>query len=505
MNIIINIIAFILVIQLVIMKLFGISNFDYFSFIKNVFFCIIFINIFCKFKSKNNLFPWNTKTLYKNYLLLLIIPVVYIFQYLVYPTYLGQDILALPATIPGHLSINMQKLQNPQMHQQFLKDAHIDLNDTKYNFWYEYYHFIYDNNVYYFWLNRPGKFDELLNCLCYKVNLDINDRELILQTTIPKESYKSYSVNNYHISEINTYKLKYKLVINMINRIKKIYITIGSLNIVINGKITNKDHYGGIAVINAYIPITKIYKTAGVSDIYPYEMLNDTFAISDATISINNVEKKGLVWFDIYVGNGYYYMTNYLWTMNYSKNWNIFILFYTDYPYKGLVVSFFYDKKSKTTIESSNFWPNNNLNKLSTGTFADINVFNTRLTDNIFKYSVNYESPKIKCNIQSKRVIKALDNFPLYERLSKNKNYGKGEEVHTIAEQLRYDEFCGKSFVNIEYDGIIYQEESITVIDGVSWQPGKSGPDGYKKRDKDFWTGTFYVEHPNRDKLNGKL
>ena len=44
----------------------------------------------------------------------------------------------------------------------------------------------------------------------------------------------------------------------------------------------------------------------------------------------------------------------------------------------------------------------------------EINVFNTRLTDNIFKYSVNYESPKIKCNIQSKKVIKALDNFPLY-------------------------------------------------------------------------------------------
>ena len=72
-------------------------------------------------------------------------------------------------------------------------------------------------------------------------------------------------------------------------------------------------------------------------------------------------------------------------------------------------------------------------------------------------------------------------------------------------EQLRYDEFGGTSQVELHYKGNTYQEKSYTVIDGVSWQPGKTGPDGYAKRKDSFFKQTFYVEHPDRDRLNGKL
>ena len=84
----------------------------------------------------------------------------------------------------------------------------------------------------------------------------------------------------------------------------------------------------------------------GISDIYPYEYFNDTYVISNSDITINGVLTKNYVsWFDVYSGTDYHYMTNYIWFMNYSENWNIFILFYKDYPYdtgeRPLVVSFF--------------------------------------------------------------------------------------------------------------------------------------------------------------------
>ena len=422
-----------------------------------------------------------------------------------YPSYVGQDILALPFTTIGYLTTNLQKLQNENMYNKFLHDASIDLNDTNYNFWYEYYNFSYDNFMYYFWLNRPGKYDEYLNCLCYYVDLNTGIRKILLQTQFPKEDYKSTIENETKISEISNHKLNYKLIINMKTRKKLVNIKFDALDVTIEGYITMRDNYSGILVTNEYIPITNLIRVAGISDTYPYELMNDTVAISDCKVIVNGISHEGISWFDVYVGNGYYYMTNYLWTMNYTENWNVFILFYTEYPYKGLVVSFFYNKKLDKTIECGNFWPNNNTNKMLTGTTAEIDVFDTRLTTNDFKYEVNYNSPKIKCRVKSKYIFKALDNFPLYERLSDNKDYGKGEELHRVAEQLRYDEFAGRSEVYLEYDNKVYNEESKTVIDGVSWQPGKTGPDGYKKRDDNFFNEIFYVEHPNSDELNGKL
>jgi len=502
MNTILNIFLIVAVIQYIIMKIFEINNFDIFSYTKNLIFAIILLSVFTKQKLK---IKHLNKILNKGYSLLLIIPIIYLIQYLYYPSYVGQDILALPFTTIGYLTTNLQKLQNENMYNKFLHDASIDLNDTNYNFWYEYYNFSYDNFMYYFWLNRPGKYDEYLNCLCYYVDLNTGIRKILLQTQFPKEDYKSTIENETKISEISNHKLNYKLIINMKTRKKFVNIKFDALDVTIDGYITMRDNYSGILVTNEYIPITNLLRVAGISDTYPYELMNDTVAISDCKVNVNGISHVGISWFDVYVGNGYYYMTNYLWTMNYTENWNVFILFYTDYPYKGLVVSFFYNKKLDKTIECGNFFPNNNRNKMLTGTTAEIDVFDTRLTTNDFKYEVNYNSPKIKCRVKSKYIFKALDNFPLYERLSDNKDYGKGEELHRVAEQLRYDEFAGRSEVYLEYDNKVYNEESKTVIDGVSWQPGKTGPDGYKKRDDNFFNEIFYVEHPNSDELNGKL
>ena len=118
--------------QLVLMKLYDLKKFDIFSLLRNL---IVFFAI-------------TTSVKYKRYTNLLIIPIMYFIKYN-YPSYLGQDILAFPITLPWHIAMNLQKVQTLQMKKNFLDDAHISLNDYKYNFWYEYYNFVHGEDVYY--------------------------------------------------------------------------------------------------------------------------------------------------------------------------------------------------------------------------------------------------------------------------------------------------------------------------------------------------------------------
>ena len=477
------------IVQLILKSLYRIPYFSIVSYIKNVFFAFVLIISFGL----------------KKYEWLFTIPIIYGLQYILYPSYIGQDILAFPATIGGYCLANLQVLQNDKSHQQFLNDAHISLNDKKINFWYEYYHFIFDNTIYYFWLNRPGKHDEKLNCMLYNVNIQTGERDMILETQIPKSAYNSYKEKDIAYSEVNSEEIQYRLRISFIDKKKEVYIQTRGIIIKIIGIIECADNYSGLVVFNQFIPVTKMPRIASVSDAYPNELMNDTFAISDALITINNEKKQGIAWFDIYSGNGYYYMTNYIWTMNHTKHWNIFILFYSSPPYNTFMVYFIFDKITKKTITCGNTWINNNINDMLTGVNGNIELYGTQVQDKEIKYSVSFKSPQIQCMIHGVNIHKALDNIPLYKRLTPGKNYGKGEEIHTVMEQLRYDEFGGTSQVELQYNGKIYREKSYTVIDGVSWQPGKTGPDGYAKRNKSFFSKPFYVEHPDRDRLNGKL
>ena len=86
---------------------------------------------------------------------------------------------------------------------------------------------------------------------------------------------------------------------------KKVTIKIKNLDVYIDGKITMSDNYCGVVVADEFLPITKMVKLAGITDHFPYERPNDTVMISDANITINGVTKKGVTWFDIYIGNGF--------------------------------------------------------------------------------------------------------------------------------------------------------------------------------------------------------
>ena len=75
------------------------------------------------------------------------------------------------------------------------------------------------------------------------------------------------------------------------------------------------------------------------------------------------------------------------------KSWYIFILFYCDYPYKGLAVTFFFNRAENKCIECSNFWPTSNFNTLAR---ADALILINRLIDKTFKYETHYKTPILK-------------------------------------------------------------------------------------------------------------
>lgn len=495
----------IILLQVIIMKIYDISEFNIYSLVKNIGFTIIIYMIFCKQKGFYKKF---FKTFYKKHIILLIIPLLYLFHYICYPTYVGQDLYVFPLTMLGHLSNNLQKIQNQYIGNKLLTETYIDLDDTKWNFWYEYMHFFVDDIQYCFVINRPGKFDDYILVSLHILNINTGESQKF-HDTINKKYYTSYTTNDECVSEIIFNNFKYKTIIELKNRKIHSDITYNNIDIQIDGYITARDNYCAISILNQYIPyLNKFIKMGGISDIYPYEYLNDQSFISDSEIKVNDrVSTNCVFWYDRYIGTDYHNMTNYIWFMNYSENWNIFILYYTDYPYtnkNGLIVSFFYNKKLDKMIECSNVYNHNTLTKMFVGVSSDVELLdNSKLTDQTMKYKVKYNSPRIKCNIQSKKMYKLLDKYNFYERVSKDKDYGEIEELQSVVEQLRYDEFGGKSNVVIEYDGIVYNEECLTTIDGISWKNG-NGPQGYKER-KPFFDKTFYVRHPNRDILNGKL
>ena len=130
----------IVIIQIILMKIYQMQYFDFFSLLKNIYFGLIFLIIFFKFKKKHIL--WNLRKYRKKYLLLLTIPIIYIFQYMFSPTYLGQDIVALPATVPGYIFTHLDKIQTTDsIHKDYIMCHAPNLKEGGNNMWYQYTHY----------------------------------------------------------------------------------------------------------------------------------------------------------------------------------------------------------------------------------------------------------------------------------------------------------------------------------------------------------------------------
>ena len=485
-----------LIAQTSLIKIFELKNIDMISLLNNIFFVFLII----EFNHLSKQVRW---------FLIMFLFIINTFNFFVLNKYLGQDILFAPFTFIGHLTTNMHKIQNDTHLKHHFDNTLISLDDERFNFWYEYYNFKHGDDFWYVLLNRPGKYDDYINFHIYKINLTSFTREDVFKDIIHKKTYTFVKKNDYHIVEIKKDNLYYKLVIDMKNQGKYLQIKTDRTNINVKANWLVKENYCWVSIIKHYFPIIPYYliRFGGITDIYPYEVLDDVAVVSEGTTTINNItDDNSFTWFDRYVGNGYYFMSNYIWTLHYTKSWIIFVLFYTDQPYNtGICVSYFFHKETNKMIELSNFYPFDTYNNPFTGTKCSINTNNKKLVDKEFEYKVNYQSPKISCNIESIRLCKALDNMPFYKRHSNHDKYGDGEELHKITEELVYNEYCGKSRVQLKYNNIDYDEESITVVDGIDWENGKNGPDCYKQKELPFFQNKFYVKSMLKDKYNGKI
>jgi hypothetical protein len=59
-------------------------------------------------------------------------------------------------------------------------------------------------------------------------------------------------------------------------------------------------------------------------------------------------------------------------------------------------------------------------------------------------------------------------------------------------------------YLYIYYDNIEYNEECLTVIDGLDWKNGKKGPNCYEQREKPFFQNKFFIQSKYKDLLNIK-
>jgi hypothetical protein len=483
-----------IVLQLCLIYIFELSYFDILSFFQN-WLLILYISFF------------NTDSNFKHFILILII-VFLIIDFFILKRYLGQTLILLPFTSVGHLSINMQKIQNYNSFKYHLNSTLIDFKKQKPNFWYEYHNFKHFEEYFWLLITTPGKYDSFINIKLYSINFESFKKKIIYDELINKNEYNVKKNKKSQIVYITNLNFYYYYEVNFIDKTTLLIVKTQNYNINIKSKFLITDNYCAVSNIKYYFPSIPKYfiRFGGISDIYPYEILNDVALVSNSDASINgNLDTNSFSWFDRYIGNGYYYMTNYIWTMHYSKNWNIFILFYTDFPYKdGVCVTYFFNKKTNTMIEISNFYPYENYNLPLTGTQCKINTFGSRLTDNYLNFEIKYKSPKINCSISNKKNIKVLDNMAFYKRNDNLDKYGDGEELHKITEELVYNEFFGHSHISLNYNNIEYNEECITVIDGIDWENGKNGPNCYENRETPFFQNKFFIQSKYKDLLNLK-
>lgn len=488
------ILAFSIIITILLKELYGNRLFSFFSFFKNT---IALALLYIGYK--------------KDKRIILLIPILYILLFFIYPVYSGQDLFLLPFTLIGDIMNNIQKIQNENLQQLAINDARIDITDRNWNFWYENINMKHKDRIYFFWMCKPGKYDDFFNIKLYSIKNQENNSntKYHIEKVLPIESYKQFNKGNNNIVTVSFEDFYYYSSINYINKSSHIIIKNNNINIESKGKITVPDNFCSAAILNNVIPFNYILnygpKFAGISDIYPRELVNDTMQISNSEITVNKIKDVNYQFQDIYVGSGHYFMTPYIWILNYTENFNILTIFFSDYPYGDFYVGFIHDKKNKKNIETGNVYLDSNFNKMFTGVSASIDTFGTKLCDKNIKYNIDYESPKVKLNIKSLWNNKCLDQFPLYKRINQDKNYNEAEELQKVMEQTTYNVLSGKSEITLEYNNKIYKEIGTTVIDSINWKDCKTGPDGYARKNEPFFKNPFYVYHPDRDKLNGKL
>jgi hypothetical protein len=188
------------------------------------------------------------------------------------------------------------------------------------------------------------------------------------------------------------------------------------------------------------------------------------------------------------------------------------MLWYSDPTYYNstdtLKVAFIYDiKNNKVILNCTTFPPDPKYVNFTGVIKCQVDTLGTSVHDNEFYYNCHIKTSNIE--IISKSVpnssIKVCNDKYMYKKIDKNVNYENMDELMNVMQEVRYDEFCNKTTMDIIYNGQEYHETSKVVVDCMTWKNG--WPTGYKKRNETFFSykSPFYINHPNRNDLNGKI
>ena len=501
MNIKIYILS-IIIIQIILMKLYQMTYLDKLSLFKNIFFGMLILVVFIKSKKKQNNLLTKLQKYHKNYLLLLIIPAVYIFQYMFMPTYLGQDLLALPGTVPGYFFVHLDKLQTKDtIYKDYVHVLDPNLKEGGNNLWYHYTHYQIGDYTYYFIFTSISKYDPMISFWFhyannktgehYHYNEKLNKNKYITKIGTNKNLYAKCNTKTFDFKyKINNYDKTYYIKFNLIQN-----------NLIFEYKGTIQSDYNQFVgrVFPFYLLKPLIPAIDGQITDNNNESFNDQLIITKGISKVNGkLYKNCTSWQDTMNGTDTYYMTTWLWIYQRSENFCIYQLWYSDPEYYNddntLKVLYVYDIKNNYVIynTASKLLP---IYKMLTGfKSSTVDTKGTSVQDKEFYYKTHIETQNFVAITETipNTSIKVCNDKYMYERTDKTIDYGKMEPLAKVMEEVRYDEFSNQSILKIKYNGKEYNEKAQVVVDAMTWKNG--WPDGHPKRNNSFFSEIFKLD-----------
>ena len=489
----------ILIIQIALMMVYEMSYLSISSLLKNLLFGIIIFSVFVKYKKGSAPIFKKLKPFYKNYLLLIIIPMWYAFQYAFIPTYIGQDIVALPATIPAYYFVHLDKLQDEHtIHNDYLHVLKPNLKDGGNNLWYQYTHYQIGDYTYYIIFTSISKLDPMITLWfhyannktkeSYHYNEKFDKNNYITKIRENKDLLAHCKTDNFNFRyKVNNYEKEYFVSFELYPK---------NLNLVYNGYIqSDYNQFAGrvfpFKLLNPIIPALDGQITDNTN-----ESFNDQLIITKGTSTINGIFYDDCTnWQDCQNGIDTYFMTTWLWIYERSENFCIYTLWYSDPEYYNddttLRVMYIYDiKNNKVILNGCSFMKPQY--KMLTGFYhCDINTKGTSVKDKAFEYERSIKCQNFTAYIESipNTSIKVCNDKYMYQRTDKSVDYGKMEKLMQVMEQIRYDEFSNQSILKINYNGKEYIEKAKVIVDSMTWK--NCWPYGYPRRNSSFFEKIF--------------
>jgi hypothetical protein len=425
-------------------------------------------------------------------------------------SYLGQDIILFPLTVIGYLFVHLDKLQTTAITSKAYLDIQSPVltKNEQVNIWYQYNNFQIGDMTYYLWMNTSSKFEPTIKLWFYYCNNKTKEKYQYIEH-FSKTQYKTYKKGNMYVSECATDTIAYYFSVDEYKNEYIIRFKNPNVELTYNGVI----EVNSLQCMGAIFPfslLSYVHAPADgqVTDVW-HERMNDVMFVTVGSATVNgNVFKNCSAWQDSQIGVNNYFMTTWLWIYQVSESFIVYNLWYSDPEYYNnpdtMKVSYVYDRKNKKTMMNGCSFMTPMFKKITGFVEMNVDTCGTSVKESEFDYKYTIKTQSFDMYVESIKgtSIKVFDDKYMYDRINKDIDYGDMDELMSVAEEIRYDEFSNQSIIYANYNGKQYKEHAQSVIDSMTWKYG--WPSNYKKRNESFFNKTFYLEKPNNNELNGR-